>query len=195
MRHARIACYQLDLGNTDCLTSHEAMMIGRIESRYMFKDDRLYQCALLLSEQEVKNGRDLYALSLTRALQAALLGLAHRPVEPKTTIKLTGERLARVLGYVNDHLDQSVTAEELAQVADLSSALFSRSFREVTGLSLQRWQMDTRIRSAQRLMLDDPNENLAAIASLVGFSDSSHFSRAFLEIVGTTPSAWLRQRT
>jgi AraC family transcriptional regulator len=43
--------------------------------------------------------------------------------------------------------------------------------------------------------VDDPGESLAAIASLVGFSDASHFSRAFLEIVGTTPSAWLRQRT
>jgi AraC-like DNA-binding protein len=61
-------------------------------------------------------------------------------------------------------------------------------------MSLQRWQMDARIRSAQRLMVDDPAETLAAIAYLVGFSDASHFSRAFQEIVGATPSAWLRQR-
>ena len=44
-------------------------------------------------------------------------------------------------------------------------------------------------------VVQNPTESLAEIASLVGFSDSSHFSRAFLEIVGTTPSAWLRQRS
>jgi AraC-like DNA-binding protein len=195
MRHARLACYQLDLSSTDCLTSHETIVIGGMKSRYMFRDDRLYQCARLLSEHDAKDDRDLYALSLTRALQATLLDLAHQPAQPKTAVNLTDERLARVLDYINDHLDQSVTAEELSRVASLSFAQFSQSFREATGLSLQRWQMDARIRSAQRLMLDDPTESLAAIGSLVGFSDSSHFSRAFLEIVGTTPSAWLRQHT
>jgi AraC-like DNA-binding protein len=195
MRHARIACYQLDLSNTDCLRPHEATLIGSMKTRYMFRDDRLYQCARLLSEHDAKNDRDLYSLSLARALQATLLDLAHRPTGAKTSTKLTGERLTRVLDYINDHLDQSVTAEELSRVASLSFAQFSQSFREATGLSLQRWQMDARIRSAQRLMLDDPTESLAAIAFLVGFSDSSHFSRAFLEIVGTTPSAWLRQHT
>ena len=195
MRQACIACYQLDLGNADRLTSHETMKIGSIETRHMFRDDRLYECARLLSEHNITSGQDVYGLSLTRALQAAFLDLANRPIGSKTSVKLTGEPLVRVLDYINDHLDQSVTAEELSQAANLSSAQLSRSFREATGLSLQRWQMDARIRSAQRLMLDDPSETLTAIASLVGFSDSSHFSRAFLEIVGTTPSAWLRQHT
>jgi AraC family transcriptional regulator len=195
MRQACIACYQLDLGNADRLTSRETMKIGSIETRHMFRDDRLYECARLLSEHDVASGQDMYALSLTRALQAAFLDLANRPIGSKTSVRLTGEPLIRVLDYINDHLDQSVTAEELSQAANLSSAQLSRSFREATGLSLQRWQMDARIRSAQRLMLDDPSETLTAIASLVGFSDSSHFSRAFLEIVGTTPSAWLRQHT
>jgi AraC family transcriptional regulator len=195
MRQACVACYQLDLGNADRLTSRETMKICSLETRHMFRDDRLYECARLLSEHDVTSGQDMYAISLARALQAAFLDLANRPVDSKPSVKLTGEPLIRVLDYINDHLDQSVTAEELSQAANLSSAQFNRSFREATGLSLQRWQMDARIRSAQRLMLDDPGETLTAIASLVGFSDSSHFSRAFLEIVGTTPSAWLRQHT
>jgi AraC family transcriptional regulator len=108
---------------------------------------------------------------------------------------LTGERFAEVTAYINDHLDQRTAIDDLAQISNLLPPQFGRSFQDATGMSLQRWQMDARIRSAQRLLVDDPSEPLAAIASLVGFSDSSHFSRAFLEIVGTTPSAWLRQRS
>jgi AraC family transcriptional regulator len=100
-----------------------------------------------------------------------------------------------VLTYINDHLDRTTTINDLARISNLSPAQFSRFFQDATGVSLQRWQMDARIRSAQRLMVDDPSESLSAIASLVGFSHPSHFSRAFLEIVGTTPSAWLHQRT
>ncbi|WP_426440417.1 helix-turn-helix domain-containing protein [Bradyrhizobium genosp. P] len=195
MRHARIACYQINLETSDCLTSHETMIIDGMKSRYMFRDDPLYQCARLLSEHDAENDRDLYALSLTRALQASLLDLASRPTEPQRCTKLTGQRLTLVIDHINDHLDESITVEELSRLANLSAAQVGQSFREATGLSLQRWQMDARIRSAQRLMLDDPTESLAAIASLVGFSDASHFSRAFLEIVSTTPSAWLRQYT
>jgi AraC-like DNA-binding protein len=43
-------------------------------------------------------------------------------------------------------------------------------------------------------MVDDPNANLAEVATRSGFADQSHFSRAFLEIVGVTPTAWLHKR-
>jgi AraC family transcriptional regulator len=195
MRDARIALYQLDLDRTGCLSSEQAAMIARFESRYMFRDDRLYECARLLGEHEVSNDPDIYGLSLARALQLALLGMPLRRVKSRTSVRLTGERFAEVVAYISDHLDQTTAVKDLALISNLSPAQFGRSFQDATGMSLQRWQMDARIRSAQRLMVDDPAESLSAIASLVGFSDSSHFSRAFLEIVGTTPSAWLRQRS
>ncbi len=195
MRAARIALYQFDLDNTDCLSPEQAEVIKRAESRYMFRDDRLYECARLLGEHEATNNPDIYGLSLARALQFALLGMPPRRMKSRISLKLTGARFAEVLAYINDHLDQSTTVRDLARISNVSPAQFGRSFHDATGMSPQRWQMDARIRSAQRLMVDDPIESLTAIASLVGFSDSSHFSRAFLEIVGTTPSAWLRQRT
>jgi AraC family transcriptional regulator len=194
MRDARIALYQLDPEKTDCLDPDQAAMLARADSRYMFRDDRLYECSRLLGEHDVTGDPGIYGLSLSRALQVALLGVLLRRSRPKTSVKLTGARLAAVLAHINDHLDQSTSVKDLAPIARLSPAQFGRSFRDATGMSLQRWQMDARIRSAQRLMVDDPAESLAEIGALVGFSDSSHFSRAFLQIVGATPSAWLRQR-
>ena len=51
-----------------------------------------------------------------------------------------------------------------------------RAFSEI------RWQMDARVRSAQRLMIDDPPGSLADVAALTGFADQSHL-RALLDIV------------
>jgi AraC family transcriptional regulator len=195
MRDARIALYQLDPDTSDCLSTEQVEMIRERERRYMFRDDRLHECARLLGGHEIATDPDVYGLSLARALQLAFLAVPLRRMMPEITVKLTGERFAKVLAYINDHLDQTTAIKDLARISNLSPAQFGRSFQDATGMSLQRWQMDARIRSAQRLMIDDPTEPLTAIASLVGFSDSSHFSRAFLEIVGMTPSAWLRQRT
>jgi AraC-like DNA-binding protein len=55
--------------------------------------------------------------------------------------------------------------------------------------------MDYRVRNAQRLLMDHPNESLTEVATLCGFADQSHFSRAFLKVVGLTPTAWLHSRT
>jgi AraC family transcriptional regulator len=194
MRDARISLYNFDLNKTDCLTSDQAAALAKAESRYMFRDDRLYECARLLGVHEPTNDHDIYGISLARVLQLALFAAPPHGVNPRTSAALMGERFAEVVSYINNHLDQSVSVDDLARISDLSPAQFGRSFQDATGMSLQRWQMDARIRSAQRLMVDDPAETLAAIAYLVGFSDASHFSRAFQEIVGATPSAWLRQR-
>jgi AraC family transcriptional regulator len=195
MRSARIALYQLDLHKSDCLSPDQASVIARAENRYMFRNERLFECARLLGEHQMTKDPDIFGLSLARALQLALHGALLGQPKSRSAARLTGARFAEVLSHINDHLDQRTVVTDLAQISNMSPAQFGRSFQEATGMSLQRWQMDARIRSAQRLMIDDPAESLSAIAALVGFSDSSHFTRAFLEIVGTTPTAWLRQRT
>jgi AraC-like DNA-binding protein len=43
-------------------------------------------------------------------------------------------------------------------------------------------------------MVDKPTLSLSSVAVRSGFADQSHFSRAFLDILGVTPTAWLHQR-
>jgi AraC family transcriptional regulator len=60
MRDARIALYQFDPDRADCLSSEQAEAVKRAESRYMFRDDRLYECAHLLGKHEVTGDSDIY---------------------------------------------------------------------------------------------------------------------------------------
>jgi transcriptional regulator GlxA family with amidase domain len=99
-----------------------------------------------------------------------------------------------VLAHIGDHIDGVLTNEELAKLANVPAQRFGKVFRGATGVSPQRWQMDARVRKAQRLMVDDPGKPLAAVATTAGFSDQSHFTRAFLDVIGVTPTAWLHQR-
>src|SRR5260370_34457807 len=119
-------------------------MIARFESRYMFRDDRLHECARLLGEHEVTNDPDIYGLSLARALQLALLGMPLRRAKSRTSVKLTGERFAEVVAYISDHLDQSTAVKDLALISKLSPAQFGRSFQDATAMSLHRWPIDAR---------------------------------------------------
>jgi AraC family transcriptional regulator len=188
---AQFASFVLEPQRAGCLTAEHVELIRCAPSRMMFQDERLRSCAQLLSDYEGEY--DAYAVGLSRALLAALVAMVSNP-SSSSDRRLTGSRLACVLTYIVEHLDQSVTNETLARIAEISPAQFGHTFREATGLSPQRWQMDARVRRAQRLMLDKPEHPLALVAMRSGFADQSHFSRAFLDIVGVTPTAWLHQR-
>jgi AraC family transcriptional regulator len=41
-------------------------------------------------------------------------------------------------------------------------------------------------------MLEQGGSSIADVAHALGFSDQSHFTRHFREIVGVTPKRWLR---
>jgi AraC family transcriptional regulator len=193
LRQAQFACFVLSPQQAGCLTAEQAESIDHAPSRFMFQDERLRSCARMLSDYEGDDEYDAYALGLSRALLAALSGVVRNSTRPSGR-RLSGVGLARVLTYIIEHLDQRVTNEHLARLAEFSPTQFGHAFREATGLSPQRWQMDARVRLAQRLMIDNPECSLALIAMRSGFADQSHFSRAFLDIVGTAPTAWIHHR-
>ena len=66
----------------------------------------------MLSDYEGDGENDPYAIGLSRALLAALVAVVSNP-SPAAERRLTGGRLACVLSYIVEHLDQSLTNEPL----------------------------------------------------------------------------------
>jgi transcriptional regulator GlxA family with amidase domain len=52
-----------------------------------------------------------------------------------------------------------------------------------------RWQLEARIRHAQRLLLET-RRPLEQVAEATGFADAVHFGRTFRRLTGTPPAAW-----
>ena len=79
----------------------------------------------------------------------------------------------------------------IAQACGLSVSHFSRSFRQVTGLTPHAWLLQARVQQAM-VLLRRPDEPLASIAAACGFSDQSHFTKVFTRHIGLSPNAWRR---
>jgi AraC-like DNA-binding protein len=191
LREAQYWCFLLSPEQAEVLTLEQSESISQAASRIMFRNERVQSCLELLCGCDDEG--DSYSSSISRALLASLLDVVTaNPLTAKR--QLTGTRLRRVVTYIGDHLDKILTNEDLAHIAGIPPGQFGKKFREATGISPQRWQMDARVRKAQRLMVGDPRESLADIATIAGFSDQSHFTRAFLDVMGVTPTVWLHQR-
>jgi AraC family transcriptional regulator len=113
-----------------------------------------------------------------------LFGAAN--VAPKGGI--TGRQLRLVMDFVDSKLDHEISVGDLAQVAGLSEAHFSRAFKQTAGTTPVKFVAERRLERAKRLLADTP-DSIIQIALTCGFSDQAHFSRSFQQAFGVTPSA------
>ena len=126
-----------------------------------------------------------------------LLGmLAGEPADPalprlRPQIRggLSPQALRRVREYVETHLEDNISLQELAGMAGLSTSHFGRAFKQSEGVSPHRYLLLCRVRHASGLLLETELA-LSEIAIASGFADQSHFCRQFNKLVGTTPSTY-----
>jgi AraC-like DNA-binding protein len=87
--------------------------------------------------------------------------------------------------YMQSHLAQNVTVEEIAHTLKITSYHFIRLFKRHTGLSPHAYLLNLRIERAKKLLAG--NLPIAQIALEVGFGDQSHLNRVFGRYVACTP--------
>jgi AraC family transcriptional regulator len=95
----------------------------------------------------------------------------------------------RVIDFVDAHLDQPLTIEELADVADLSAYHFARMFRKTLGEAPHKFVLRRRIERAMEMLRDD-RSSVAEIAVATGFSSQAHLTTRFASFTGLTPAKY-----
>jgi AraC family transcriptional regulator len=118
---------------------------------------------------------------LVRALH--VLGGARRvPVQPA----MAPFNIRRVLDMIDARLEDRITVADLAQVAGLSRAHFTRAFHGAVGESPHQYLLSRRLAYVRR-RLEDGAEDLALLAARAGFSSHAHMSTAFKQVFGISP--------
>ncbi|MYM31677.1 helix-turn-helix domain-containing protein [Duganella sp. CY15W] len=134
-----------------------------------------------------------YCDGLMVALLSYLLEHYSRPQDAAQASTLGGARLRRVLSYMEQHLSEDVTNQQLAGLCAMSPAHFSREFHAALGLPPHRYLMKMRLEKA-RAMLAAGGHAMADIADTCGFHDASHLSRTFTRHFGSPPARFRQQR-
>ncbi|MBE7044027.1 MAG: helix-turn-helix domain-containing protein [Ruminococcaceae bacterium] len=95
-------------------------------------------------------------------------------------------RLQSVFDYVEKHYADAITAEEMAQLCNMSYSYFSRFFKKNMQKSFNEYLNFIRINEAEKL-LASTDLTITEIAMQVGFSTSSYFIQQFRRIKNTSP--------
>ena len=82
----------------------------------------------------------------------------------------------------------AISIKDISNEICVSSFHMIRQFKKEVGLTPHQFQMQCRIRKAQKMLLS--NRTIVEVALDTGFCDQSHFVRCFKKIVGMTPASY-----
>jgi len=100
---------------------------------------------------------------------------------------LEGSVLRRIRVYIDAHIGEHISLDDLARQAGISRFHFARQFRLTTGESPMGYLRRVRIERSKSI-LQSRETTIAEVA----FSDQSHFTRTFGRMVGVSPGSFAR---
>ncbi len=94
---------------------------------------------------------------------------------------------ARVIRYLNEHIEKDVSLDALAKRFFVSKYYLCRAFKRHNGISVHGYINQKRVMYAKQLI--EAGEGASSAAYKVGFGDYSAFYRAYVKIIGKAPTA------
>jgi AraC family transcriptional regulator len=165
--------------------------------RFQIRDPRIHfvACAIEAEIDAPVPSDPLYGDSLAIALASHLIRRHRASVDPiaEPDRGLSPRALARVVEYIEAHLDGALSLRELATVAGVSASHFKTLFKRSIRMSAHTYVVRRRVERA-RALIEEGRMPLAEVALSTGFSDQSHLARWMRRIVGTRPSMIRRSR-
>ncbi len=97
---------------------------------------------------------------------------------------LDDNRIIKSIEFMDKYFDCVLSLDRVAEYCNLSSTRFLHLFKEKTNLNFRRYQLWNRVVKSLPYLT---NNSITDTAYTFGFSDSSHYTRTFIETFGVTP--------
>jgi AraC-like DNA-binding protein len=180
-----------------CFVSH-AEHGQRVECRenYLFKSNGLILIFQALMEEMFRGGDGSYQIGAD--LLSAFWTTLQRDVQeqryinpgpvgrPDIMTQKSAGFEADLLHYIQTHLNESLTLENVTRGMYISRAQFARRMRQETGKTFVQFLTDYRIAEA-KVLLQDSDWTVTTIAGFLGFKSNNYFQTVFRRATGKTP--------
>lgn len=104
--------------------------------------------------------------------------------------KTQSQPLSQLRANMEAGIENQDNIREMAEAVFASKYHFIRQFKKGVGLTPHHFQIQNRIRKAQKMLPDALS--LTDVALATGFYDQSHFIRHFRKMLGMTPREYIR---
>lgn len=104
----------------------------------------------------------------------------------------TERSMDRIKKYIDEHFQEDIRREDLAELVYLNVDYMSRVFKKDTGVSISAYLIQARVEKA-KVLLTESMMPVNAIAQYVGYSNFSYFTKMFKDNTGYSPLEYRRK--
>ena len=152
-----------------------------VEDALTSSDAYIQQCEMMTDINQINRLQYDMVLYYTQQVQRVLHG------------HYATELVRNVANYVQHHLSDVITTDQIAEHCFLSRQHLSRRFTQEAGISLATFVRNEKVEEAKRL-LRYTDKTVSAIGLYLGFSSQGHFARVFKETTGMTPGEYREKK-
>ena len=105
----------------------------------------------------------------------------------KGSVKYDDNLIYKIYQYIYFHISESLTLKKLSEVFLMSESGISKFFSNTVGISFSEFVKNVRVAKAENLLVYT-NHSINEIADYVGFADSSHMIKVFIEKKNISPN-------
>ena len=133
-------------------------------------------------------------LSQEREVVDDVLSLAGESAAEDPAAEPAGDEIDQAIRYIDTHFtDPEISMTAIAESIDLSTTRLSLSFKERMGMTPSDYLTLLRCERARDL-LENTDQTIREISTLVGYYDAGSFIRRFKQVTGETPLQYRRTR-
>ena len=172
---------------TRCFESPNRKNVLRVDYEWQ-QNIRILMNKLIALERFQGIGQELLYKAYITELMVYINNLTiNEEVRPDVEVKKSN-LIEHILEYINAHIDEDITIDELSEFTYLSKFHLSREFKKHTGTTLHRYILQKKLIAAKELILKEIP--ITHVYERCGFGDYSNFFRAFKNEYGMTPKQY-----
>lgn len=164
-------------------------MFDKAQRGILFSPETVERLRPRLFKLEQKNGFDsvLELLSILHDLSTSRnMRTLSDSSSDNEQFNFNSRRIEKVFEYMNANYSRAITLTEVAKVANMPEASFSRFIKKRIGSTFIDSLNEIRLGHATRMLIDTTH-NVAEVAYKCGFNNISNFNRTFKKRKGCTP--------
>lgn len=157
-----------------------------------FDGERMAAILIHCFEAVIKREENV-EITISKALYTAIMEIVGRYLQDAPADVSPGQAFVNRVGdYINDHICEHITLEELARNVNMSKYHFCRRFKEESGISPMQYVMRRKI-DASKYFLQYTGDAIQFVAERFAFTDQSHYAKLFRRFTGMSPGAYRRK--
>lgn len=164
------------------LSSARAIYLGKSNQKIVQSSIRLLE---LIQNQD---DSDLLVPLVVEEILIRLLRSDAGPLIAQVGLHDSGaHKISRAISWIKEHYAQSISVDDMAKIAGMSTSSFHSHFKALTSMSPLQFQKTYRLHEARNFLYRDAMEVNRA-SDTVGYASVSQFSREYSRLFGIAPS-------